>query len=164
ARTVSLNQDWLFGGEFVGGAEQPGFDDSLFDTVTLPHTVTHLSWREWDPASWEKGWVYRRRFDVPDDLAGLRLFLDFDRALTGSTVTLNGHALGDHLGGYLPFAYEIGDYTKARDNVLAVELDARFNIDVPPDRPAPNSSTSVDFWQPGGIYRQVSLRAVPQVF
>lgn len=164
ARTVSLNQNWLFGGELVDGAEQPGFDDSHFDTVTLPHTVTHLSWREWDPASWEKVWIYRRRFDIPGELAGLRLFLDLDGVMTGSTVTLNGHALGDHLGGYLPFTYEIGDHTKARDNVLAVALDSRFNINVPPDRPAPSPSTSVDFWQPGGIYRQVRLRAVPQVF
>lgn len=164
ARTVSLNQNWLFGGEYVDGADQPGFDDGHFDTVTLPHTVTHLSWREWDPDSWEKVWIYRRRFDIPDELAGLRLFLDLDGMMTGSTVTLNGHVLGDHLGGYLPFTYEIGEHTKARDNLLAVALDSRFNIDVPPDRPAPSPSTSVDFWQPGGIYRQVWLRAVPQVF
>ncbi len=48
--------------------------------------------------------------------------------------------------------------------MLAVTLDSTFNIDVPPDRAAPAISTSVDFWQPGGIYRDVSLRAVPQIF
>ncbi len=47
--------------------------------------------------------------------------------------------------------------------MLAVELDARFGIDVPPLRPGQESST-VDFWQPGGIYRPAYLRAVPQVF
>jgi beta-galactosidase len=45
-----------------------------------------------------------------------------------------------------------------------VQLDSGFNLNVPPDRPAPAVSTSVDFWQPGGIYRDVSLRVVPQVF
>ena len=48
--------------------------------------------------------------------------------------------------------------------MLAVTLDSTFNLDVPPDRAAPAISTSVDFWQPGGIYRDVSLRAVPQIF
>ena len=35
---------------------------------------------------------------------------------------------------------------------------------MPPDRPTPQASTSVDYWQPGGIYRDVRLRVVPQVF
>ena len=32
------------------------------------------------------------------------------------------------------------------------------------DLPKRHASTSVDFWQPGGIYRDVRLRVVPQVF
>jgi beta-galactosidase len=48
--------------------------------------------------------------------------------------------------------------------VLAVTLDSRFNLNVPPDRPPPYRPRSVDFWQPGGLYRQVQLRIMPQVF
>ena len=48
--------------------------------------------------------------------------------------------------------------------MLAVRLDSTFNLNVPPDRPAPAVATSVDFWQPGGIYRDVWLRVVPAVF
>jgi beta-galactosidase len=163
ARTLPLSADWLFGGEFADGSDQPGFDDGLFDRVTLPHTVTALSWRQWDPASWERSWIYRRHFDLPPELAGLRLFADFDGALTEADVTLNGQAAGRFQGGYLPFGQEITDLVKARDNVLAVQLDGRFGIDVPPDRPG-QDAVSVDFWQPGGIYRQARLRAVPQIF
>ncbi|MFY9930751.1 MAG: glycoside hydrolase family 2 TIM barrel-domain containing protein [Streptosporangiaceae bacterium] len=72
--------------------------------------------------------------------------------------------MADHLGGYLPFSAEITGHLRPQGNVLAVTLDSTFNLDVPPDRPAPYISTSVDFWQPGGIYRDVSLRAVPQIF
>ncbi|MFD4974414.1 sugar-binding domain-containing protein [Streptomyces sp. NPDC058424] len=150
-RTIPLNQRWLFGGEFVDGADQPGFSDSDFERITLPHTVTDLSWQDWDPSTWEKVWIYRRHFDVPDELAGLRLFLDFDGATTASTATLNGVALGDYRGGYLPFSYEITDHVTARDNVLAIALDSRFNINVPPNRQAPIPARTIDFWQPGGI-------------
>ena len=163
ARTLPLGADWLFGGEFTPGSDQPAYDDGQFERVTLPHTVTGLSWRQWDPATWEKEWIYRRRFDVPEELAGLRLFADFDGALTGSTVTVNGQSAGQYQGGYLPFSQEITGLVRQRDNLLAVRLDAAFGIDVPPDRPG-QSSVSVDFWQPGGIYRQARLRAVPQIF
>lgn len=43
-----FNQDWLFGGVYTGGAEAPGHPESGFSAVTLPHTVTPLSWGDWD--------------------------------------------------------------------------------------------------------------------
>ncbi len=48
ARSLDFSQGWLFGGPYTTGAEQPGFDDSGFAAVTLPHTVTPLSWGDWD--------------------------------------------------------------------------------------------------------------------
>jgi beta-galactosidase len=163
AKVVSFDAGWLFGPS-AAGSDQPGFDDSALATVTLPHTVAPLSWQNWDPSTWEKVWVYRRHFDAPAGLGGLRVFLDFSAALTRAAVTLNGTPVAGHLGGYLPFSVEITDHLQPKSNVLAVTLDSTFNIDVPPNRSAPFISTSVDFWQPGGIYRNVSLRAVPQIF
>jgi beta-galactosidase len=163
AGTVPFNTGWLFG-PASPQASLPGFDDSAFATVTLPHTVTALSWQNWDPAAWEQVWAYRKHFDAPAGTSGMRVFLDFGAAMTHSTVTLNGTSVADYLGGYLPFSAEITGLLQSTGNVLAVQLDATFNLDVPPDRPAPQLSTSVDFWQPGGIYRDVALRIVPQVY
>ena len=92
------------------------------------------------------------------------MFLDFAAAMTRATVTLNGTEVTDHLGGYLPFCVEVGGLLRPRGNVLAVRLDSTFNLNVPPDRPAPEPAISVDYWQPGGIYRDVRLRVVPQAF
>jgi beta-galactosidase len=163
ASTVSFDAGWLFG-SFVTGSDQPDFDDSALETVTLPHTVAPLSWQNWNPSTWEQAWIYRKHFDAPADVEGLRLFLDFEAAITQSTITLNGTVVTQYTGGYLPFSAEITDQLQPADNVLAVTLNSEFNIDVPPDRPAPYVSSSVDFWQPGGIYRDVQLRAVPRVF
>ena len=163
ARIVPFGAGWLFG-PAAGGSDQPGFDDSALATVTLPHMVIPLSWQNWDPSTWEQVWVYRKHFDAPAEVSGLRVFLDFSAAMTHSTVTLNATQVADHRGGYLPFSAEITGHLQPEGNVLAVTLDSTFNLDVPPDRPAPYISTSVDFWQPGGIYRDVRLRAVPQIF
>jgi beta-galactosidase len=133
--------------------------------VTLPHTVTPLSWRNWDPHAWEQTWVYRKHFATPPAKTdGFRVFLDVDAALTGSTLVLNGQPLPSSTGGYLPFSAELTGCLSDRDNVLAVTLDSRFNLDVPPNRPAPSNPRSIDYWEPGGIYRDARLRIVPQVF
>jgi hypothetical protein len=108
--------------------------------------------------------MYRKRFDAPPGADRGRVFLDFAAAMTRATVTLNGAEVTDHLGGYLPFRAEISGLLRPAGNVLAVRLDSTFNLNVPPDRPAPEPSVSVDYWQPGGIYRDVRLRLLPRAF
>ncbi|AMM22584.1 hypothetical protein AX769_20780 (plasmid) [Frondihabitans sp. PAMC 28766] len=141
----------------------PALDDSGYEEVTLPHAVAPLSWRQWDPATWEHVWSYRRHFDAPVAPAD-RSFVDFEAVNVAATVTLNGHRLGRHFGGYLPFSFEVTEHLRAGDNVLAVLVDARFNLNVPPNLPAPARSEDIDFWQPGGIHGTVTLRAVPGTF
>ena len=61
SKIYDFNRSWLFGGEYVAGAEDPDFDDGAFVEVTLPHTVTALSWGDWDPTAWQSIWIYRKR-------------------------------------------------------------------------------------------------------
>ncbi|MFD4972081.1 glycoside hydrolase family 2 TIM barrel-domain containing protein [Streptomyces sp. NPDC058424] len=159
---LSLNPDWLFGGPWVPGSSEPGFDDSGFNRVGLPHCVTPLSWREWDPASWTKVWTYRRHFPLPPQAQKMRAFVDFAGALTSITPTINGHTLARHQGGYLPAAYELTDHLVAEDNVLAVTLDSTWQS-VPPEG-NPKGPESIDLFEAGGLYRDVALRFVPQIF
>ena len=42
----------------------PGSTTAVSAPVTLPHTVVPLSWQDWDPADWERVWVYRKHFDA----------------------------------------------------------------------------------------------------
>ncbi|MFD4972082.1 glycoside hydrolase family 2 TIM barrel-domain containing protein [Streptomyces sp. NPDC058424] len=161
ARTLSLNSGWLFG-EQSAGSDQPRFSDREFIPVTVPHCVTPLGTRQWDSATWEKVWTYRQRFDAPETSGRMRTFVDFAGALVTARPTINGHALAEHRGGYLPFSCEITDHLTARDNLLAVNLDSTWQ-NVPPDG-SPNGAPAVDYFQPGGLYRNVSLRIVPQVF
>ena len=160
-RIMRLDGDWLFGGNFDAAAMAPGFNDGGFMRVDLPHCVTPLSWQDWKPESWEKVWMYRRHFRLPKEFRGLRVFLQFDGVMVGATPHVNGHAMAAHLGGYLPFEYEIGSALQG-ENVLAVEVDSRWS-DVPPEGSA-KGPVRVDYLEPGGIYRPVRLKAVPHVF
>lgn len=161
AFTIPFNTDWRFA-EAVTGSSKPGFDDNDFKKVTLPHTVTHLSWRKWDPKSWEKSWVYRKHFTLKNT-TGKRVFIDIGAAMTTASITLNGHKIGEHVGGYLPFDFEITQQLLPEENLLAVLLDSHFDLNVPPNKPG-QDPRSVDFWQPGGIYRSARLHIVPEIF
>jgi beta-galactosidase len=159
---ITLNEDWLFGGRSHDAALRPAFDDANFERGSLPHCVVKLSWQYWNPEEWEAVWIYRRHFTLPQELHSQRIFLHFDGVMVGATPVINGHALPKHLGGYLPFQYEITDVLAAGENVLAVVIDSRWS-NTPPEG-SPRGPKSIDYLEPGGIPRSVSLRLVPQVF
>lgn len=160
-RSMPLNQ-WLFGGKFDSAALAANFNDDRFSPVTIPHCVARLSWQNWDPAAWEDVWIYRRHFRIPDSVKALRAFLCFDGVMVGAAPSINGHALPEHLGGYLPFRYEISNAVVEGDNELAIAVDSRWS-NVPPEG-APGGPAEVDYLEAGGIYRAVRLEFVPQVF
>jgi beta-galactosidase len=156
----TLDGEWLFGGVYAAGSEQPGYSEAGFQTVCVPHTVTPLSWGYWNPAAWEQLWIYRKHISQAA-VSGGRVFVDFQGVMTSATVYLNGTAIAGHQGGYLPFSVELTESLVAGDNVLAVVVDGTLQ-DVPPNDVA-GGDAAIDYLQPAGIYRDVALRIVPEV-
>src|SRR5215467_10295294 len=116
-REYNFNRGWLFGGPYTPGSEKPGFNESRFNPVTVPHTVTSLSWSRWDPSRWQNVWIYRKHFRRP---SGSRVLLDFDGVMTSATVVLNGHVVSTHQGGYLGWTAELTQHLKPGKNLVAV--------------------------------------------
>jgi len=164
-----LNSGWLFGGVYQAGTEAAQFDDSGFASVTIPHNAAGLSWRNWRPPAWEQVWIYRRHFTGASLLtnseghpANNRVFVDFDGVMVNASVVCNGQVVGQHQGGYLPFSVELTGQLSKGDNVLSVIVDSRC-LAVPPIV-TPYQPSSIDYLQPGGIYRDVTVRVVPEVY
>ena len=164
--TFPLNANWLFGGQYMAGSESVFYNDSSFAPVALPHAVTGLSWRNWDSDAWQQIWIYRRHFSggplVSSHPPGNRIFVDFDGVMVNAMVVINDQPVTTHQGGYLPFSAELTGQVTAGDNLLSVIVDGRC-LPVPP-LGLDNSPDSIDFFQPGGIYRDVTLRVVPRAF
>ncbi|MEJ7819428.1 MAG: glycoside hydrolase family 2 TIM barrel-domain containing protein [Rubrobacteraceae bacterium] len=160
ARDVfSFDRNWLYGGRVVRGCTDPGFDDSGFERVTIPHTNRVFSWHGFDDEEYRFVSIYRRHFTLPDVPVDRRVFVDFEGVMAAATVTLNGETLGEHRGGYTPFSFEISGRVRwGEDNVLAVEVDSTEREDIPP------FGGNVDYLTFGGIYREVALRIVPDTF
>ena len=79
---------------FVEGGHAKDFDDSGFDRVVIPHTNVPLTWHGFDEKTYEFVSLYRRRFKLPPEARGKRVFVDFEGVMTASTVWINGAAPG----------------------------------------------------------------------
>lgn len=151
ARRISLDRGWRFFKGEAAGAEQPGFDDSKWRTLRLPH-----DWGIEGPFSeninphtgalpaFGTGW-YRKHFALPASAKGRVFTIVFDGAMSNAHVWLNGKELGERPYGYSSFAFDMTPELKfgGAENVIAVRL-----------TPEEDSSR----WYPGaGIYRNVWL-------
>jgi beta-galactosidase len=152
-KVIPFNRGWLFAPRELS-VHAP---DSDFTPVTLPHSNGILPYHNFDNREYQFISTYRKRFTLPEPLDGRRVYVDFDGAMTASTIMINGHTLGDHDGGYTPFSFDLTDHLKDGENLLQVRLDSTERPDIPPN------GYMVDYLTFGGIYRDVSLRYVPQV-
>src|SRR5271167_3125335 len=154
-----INRNWHYNPAFVEGAHSREFDDSAFERVVVPHTNVRLPWHSCDDKQYEFVSIYRRRFRLPSEARGRRVFVDFEGVMTASTVWINGVRLGEYKGGYTPFCFELTPHLDFdSDNVLAVEVDSTERADIPP------FGHQIDYLTFGGIYREVTLRIVPSTF
>ncbi len=160
------DKDFGFGGGRSGNFQKTGnfisasglgFDDNDWKPVDLPHDWAIELPFENDPALSSKGFYplgrtypatsvgwYRREFELPASDAGKRLSIEFDGAYRGTMVVFNGFYIGQHSGGYDPFAFDVTDFAKPGErNVLLVRVDATLSDGW--------------FYEGAGIYRHVWL-------
>jgi beta-galactosidase len=108
-----LSGPWRFlaAGE-PAGPEAPGFDDTAWSSVTLPHT--------WGERPHRSAW-YRVRFPA-SPAPGQRTYLVFEGAATYADVYVNGRHLGQHRGAYTRFLFDATPHVVPGENVLAVRV------------------------------------------
>jgi len=100
---------------------------------------------------------YRKKFDAPTDGPSNRAFLYFGGINYQADVYLNGKKLGVHVGGFTAFHYEISDLLKPQGNSLVIKVDNKRHADAVP-------TLNTDWWNYGGITRDVKLVMVADVF
>jgi beta-galactosidase len=156
---LPINRNWRFHPGKVGGVHLPGFTDSAFERVVIPHTNVKLPWHNFDDKEYKFISTYRRHFRYPEAARDKRVFVDFEGVMTASTVWINGVPLGEYNGGFTPFSFELTPHLRSNaENVLVVQVDSTERADIPP------FGHDIDYMTFGGIYREVSLRIVPSTY
>jgi beta-galactosidase len=156
---LPINRNWRYHPSKVEGAHLATFNDASFETVIIPHTNIRLPWHNFDDKTYEFVSTYRRRFRYPAAARGKRVFVDFEGAMTASTVWINGVTLGEYKGGFTPFSFELTEHLRHdAENILVVQVDSTERADIPP------FGHEIDYLTFGGIYREVSLRIVSPTY
>lgn len=116
---------------------------------------------------------YETEFQLDPGWRGRRVSLRFGSAVYHARVWLNGEYLGEHIGGHLPFAFDVtGLAHDGRPNRLVVSVENRLLLDRVPAIPDPKTSrlhtqhwpqTAYDFFPYSGLHRPVLLCATPEV-
>jgi beta-galactosidase len=163
ARSLDFNEGWKFAlvtaqgttdptGAFAN-APDPGFDDSSWQDVDVPHDWSiALAPVQASYTSGSNGFLpgglgwYRKTFTLPRSLAGKQLSIEFDGVYMNSLVYVNGQLLGNHPYAYTGFSYDLTGKVHTdgtTPNVIAVQA----------ENPIPSSR-----WYSGsGIHRDVHL-------
>jgi beta-glucuronidase len=100
---------------------------------------------------------YRTKFDFASQHPNARQFLFFGAANYKADVYLNGAKLGQHIGGFTPFEYEVTGKLKPSGNSLVVKVDNTRHLEAVP-------TVNTDWWNYGGLTRDVLLVETPATF
>jgi beta-glucuronidase len=102
------------------------------------------------PLWYQRQFAYQKRLHT-------RVFLYFGAANYQTRVWLNGSKLGEHVGGFTPFNFEVTGQITDGENSVVVEADNTRHEDGVPSR-------HTDWWNYGGLTRGVKLVEVPDTF
>ena len=150
---ITLQTGWKFAKGSNEKAAQIKFDDSKWQSVTIPH-----DWAIAEPTvvdgdgntgklPWKgEGW-YRKTLDIPASYSGKNIILIFDGIMSRPEVYLNGQLAGKWDYGYNSFYLDVTKLVNFKGkNFLAIHADTREHD---------------SRWYPGaGIYRKIQMVAV----
>lgn len=150
AEVINLNKGWQFSKEKNLSAITE-LSKAQWQSISLPHTPKiepEVVNDQWQGTAW-----YQRQINIPNSFTDKKLFIRFEAAMNHAEVWLNGVKLGEHLGGYLPFTFDITKQVKiGANNTLSVKLINEDNAII-----GPKPLKKLDFNTYGGLYRSVNL-------
>ena len=165
-QTISLNGEWnavidqydstrgLPQGDRKWGKndrEESSIDDAA--TLRVPGDWNHQR----EELKYYEGTVwYGRHFNIKVE-AGKRYLLKFGAVSYRATVYVNGKEVVKHEGSFTPFQADVTANLKDGDNYVAVRVNNRREKDAIP-------AMSFDWFNYGGITRDVNLEVVPQQY
>jgi beta-galactosidase len=170
---INFDLNWKFIHEDVPGAEVPGFDDSVWTTISTPHSFNDVdSFRQiiahsgGDRGTYKGLAWYRKHFKLPAAIAGDKIFLEFEGMRQAGDIFLNGRTVGLYENGVTAYGVDISSavHFGNEDNILAVKLDNRTTY---PERSSntPFEWNANDFNPDhGGINRHVWLHVTGKIY
>jgi len=128
----NFDADWKFIREEVSGAQSPGFNDASWTLVSTPHTYNDIdtfnkiiSHGGGQRGAYQGPAWYRKHFRLPSELAGRKIFIEFEGMRQAGDIYLNGRQVGLYENGVTAYGIDLTNAVRfgSEDNVLAVRVD-----------------------------------------
>lgn len=109
---------------------------------------------------------YRRTFEVPTDWKSSRIRLHIGASDWKTTVWLNGHRLGEHVGCNAPFAFDVTPHLKSGSNTIIIHAfdDTRSGLQATGKQSLSEESHGCVYTRTTGIWQTVWLEGVGSSF
>ena len=124
----NVDVDWRFHLGDAADAGFMGYDDRAWRMVTLPHDwavehpfdPSHASGTGYLPGG--TAW-YRKRFELDESVEGRRVRLVFQGVYKHAKIWINSNYLGQHAYGYTSFSFDVSEFVRPGENVIAVRVE-----------------------------------------
>lgn len=160
-KVVTLSDNWRFQVDISSMGENEHWYSDTFDRSSWGSVKVPQAWDTYDIALWGFegiGW-YSTIIKPADFEQGKRTEITFGRVMFYSKVWLNGEFIGENIGGYLPFSFDITKYLKpGKDNHLVIRVDNKPRIEWLP------AGKQIEWIQYGGILQPVRLVNTPHTY
>lgn len=163
-RWLSLNGEWEFAFDPENRGLAEGWADSpLEGRISVPYAHQWSKSGLDDKRLCEVVW-YARDFELPADWDETTL-LHFGAVDYEATVWVNGHEMGFHRGGHVPFAFDATLALRPGTNRVVVRALDRQEKTQPRGKQAANGKPhGIDYWCTTGIWQSVWLEPVPSAY
>lgn len=155
AITLPFNQDWQYLQENHAKASDALASDAWVG-IHIPHTWNATDTVDSAPGYRRSASWYKKSLASPRNIDNMTTKIYFEGANYETEVYVNGNMVGEHIGGYIGFEFDISKYMKNKgDNEILVRVSNRFNPNLIP-------SQKSDFFLYGGITRDVWIKHLPK--
>jgi len=172
----SLNGEWNFNwvekpADIIENFYEESFDDKLWDKIEVPSNLELQGYgipiyvnhpyeftktpnppnvpQDYNPVG-----SYRKIFNIPSDWLSQKVFIHFGAVKSAFYIWVNGQRVGYSQGSKTPAEFDITPYTRAGENLVAIEVyrwsDGTY-------------LECQDFWRISGIERDVYVYSTPKV-
>ncbi len=133
--------------------EMRGYDIPIYTNIRYPYSINTKNIPGIDHENNPVG-SYRTIFNIPEEWIGREIFIHFDGVKSAFYLWINGKKVGYNQGSMTPAEFDITEYLKIENNIVAVEVYRWSDGSYLEDQ---------DMWKFSGIFRDVYLFSTPKV-
>lgn len=108
-------------------------------------------------------YIYKRSFTLPEGFYKKKILINFGAADQKAYLYINGAFVGEHIGGYLPFSFDVTEFLREGENSVTLEISDELDAELPYGKQTKKRG-GMWYTSISGIWQAVWLESVPEEY